>query len=179
MKKELWYTEEKINEAIKALSQKGYKPILKERFYGTDIVIYIETYDDLDILDNIINPILDGQICFNWWDYGEAILHIGCYVSNNGEIPENPIVVRSFDEYPNIILKEVFTLWQRLTESVPDGGSCYFPDSITLKYNDKYYKLYATDSYQGAARRQFWCYIQPVLKVLGCTEITYNVGSID
>jgi len=179
MKKELWYTEEKINEVIKTLSQKGYKPILKELFHGTDIVIYVETYDDLDILDNIIKPLLHDSGYFSLWDYGEAVLYVGCYNSDMGEIPENPIIVTSSNKYPNNVLKEIFVLWQRLTESVPDGGSCYFPDSITLKYNDKYYKLYATDSYQGVARRQFWCYIQPVLKALGCTEITYNAGNID
>ena len=139
MKKELWYSEEKINEVIKALSKTGYKPILKELFHGTDIVIYVETYDDLYILDTIIDPILDGQSYFDWWDDGEAILHVGCYVSNIGEIPDNPIIVRTSDDFPNDVLKEIFVLWKRLTESVPDGGSCYFPDSVTLKYNYKYY----------------------------------------
>lgn len=179
MKKELWYSEEKINEVMKALSKKGYKPILKEPFDGSNIVVYVETYDDLDILDNIIDPILDGQSYFDWWDYGEAILYIGCYISNIGEIPENPIIVRTSDDFPNDALKEIFVLWKRLTEQVPDGGCCYFPDSVTLKYNDKYYKLYPMDYYQGAARRQFWHYIQPIIEVLGCTEITYNAGSID
>lgn len=96
-----------------------------------------------------------------------------------GENPEHPIDVYGTIDFPSLQIYKIFTLWKDLTESHPDGGCCYFPDSILLKYEEKYYKIFPLDNHQGSLRRRYWYLIKPILEETGCTDITYNEGNLD
>ena len=181
MEKILYYSQEKINNAINALTKAGYTPKIKEFYHGNHIaiVVYTDKKDCTQEIEAIVSPVLEEEAYTELWEYHENYFCIGTYESLPGENPEHPIDVYDTIDFPSLQIYKIFTLWKDLTESHPDGGCCYFPDSILLKYEEKYYKIFPLDNHQGSLRRRYWYLIKPILEEIGCTDITYNEGNLD
>lgn len=181
MKKILNFTQEQIDQAIIALKRRKYNAFLKEGFPDTAISIIIYTLKEYeeDNIDKIIVPILGNEVYTECWDYGVYYIAVGYLDIIPGDSFLNPIVVKTSLDFPNSNIENVLKVWKDLTNTKEDIGPCFFLDSIILKYQGKYYKIYPLDTYQSAARREYWPTIKELLVTLGCSNIIYQEGNID
>lgn len=181
MQKVLNFSQKQIDDALNSLKKHCYEAKVKENFPDTNIsiVVYTDKEFDGENIDKIVQPILGTEIWAECWDYGVYYISVGYFDTFPGESAFDPIDVRIPGDYPHPGIAHILEVWKDFTEQEADNGTCYFPDSITLNYQGKYYRIHPLDGYQSAVRRQYWSSVREMLTTLGCSNIEYHAGSID